>query len=303
MKKTNTKKKNKNINITYLGPVGSTFSEMAYEKMSKIFGVLEIDDPNVNSILAKKNEEILPLVLKHEGCGVIAMETKANGRIDPPINSFIDLLEEYDDSCPLGILGGIQLEINFALMARPGMSFRSIKGIVGHPEALAACRFIIAERCVQSVESTSNGKAAEDVARNDAFAEFGALGPYKAAKTYGLEVLDKNFEDLKAITSFYLIGPKNLVVLPIKCNTERMLIVFKIGHRPGALFEVLRPLAESGINMRLIHSRHTMNGAYDFAIEIECDSTMDEKLKLALVQMKRQMDKFIQFGPFPVIAS
>jgi prephenate dehydratase len=127
------------MKITYLGPAGATFSAVAYDELSRLFCVPSTNDRDIELALARTNDEIVPLVLEHGGYGAIAMETKAQGRVDPPINSFIELLRD-DARCSLEILGATRMKLNFALMARSGVQIAEISKVVAHSKALGACR-------------------------------------------------------------------------------------------------------------------------------------------------------------------
>lgn len=288
------------MKITYLGPAGATFSALAYDKLASIFGAPKVGEPGTELLLAQTNEEILPLMIKNGGYGVIAMETKAQGRIDPPINSFVELLEDYDGSrCPVSVLAAIRMKLNFALMARPGLAIEKIKNVLAHQKALGACRKHLETLGVELLEASSNGKAAEDVATKKDLAFSAALAPSVAAEKYGLNVLCGAFEDEEATTTFFLLCSPAKMLLPRKEN--RGLIVFKTRHIPGALVKVLTPFAEQNINLIHIHSFYTGNGEYAFAIETECSFNELERHLLAVRKAVEFMTKRLVFGPFAIL--
>jgi chorismate mutase/prephenate dehydratase len=289
------------IYVTFLGPVGATFSHDAYDMLAKTFDAPPIEKSFGNCIPAAKNAEVIKTILGHDGYGVLAMETKADGRVTEPLESFIRILGSYNDTdCPIKIIGGIGMKLHFALMARAGMNIGDVKQIVGHAKAFGPCARHIAALKVSTAQADSNGLAAQMVATKDEFAHAAALGPLSAAKTYGLNVLDDAFEDDTAVTTFFLIGPKaHASVLGEK---NRALIVFETRDRPGSLVDALIPFKNEGINMRQIHSVHIENGTYRFAIEIECGSEKLASLQRAKDVFVRSVEKYIFFGPFAVIS-
>jgi len=288
---------------TYLGPSGATFSAIAFGKMAEIFEIQDIVE-GAEEKLAATNEGIVPLVVSHGGYGVIAMETKSGGRVDPPVNSFIGLLESFQDSdCPIGVAGALRMKIDFALMARTGNSLQGLKAVMGHPKAIGACKNRLKELGVPVVEADSNGKAAEDVARNPDFSEMGALAPMEAATKYGLAVLAEVFQDEEAITTFFMLGPrtwKPWKPLLISCQ-QRALLVFSVRHVPGALARALLSFGDKMLNLIHVHSLYVGNGHYDFAAELEFDASQTDDYNNALAEAKEHMGKYINFGPFPVL--
>ncbi|MDD5721416.1 MAG: prephenate dehydratase domain-containing protein [Candidatus Pacebacteria bacterium] len=288
--------------ITYLGPQGATFSELAYIELARLFGAPSLNVGEI--VLAGKNQDVLPLVFNHGGYGAIAMETDAEGRVDGPVNTFIQLLRncETSEDCPITVIGAIKMPISFALMVRPGVQKKDIRTVVAHPKALGACRNMV--NCLVSdqekiIESDSNGLAAEDVATKQKFSQAAALGPRVAADRYGLQILEEACEDSPATTTFFLLGPKSRPQVMQEVN--RSLLVFRVKHEPGSLVKTLLPFSDAGLNLRQIHSLYTGKGQYDFAVEIECGKDQEEDLVRAMYGSMRHMMCYVLFGPFPVV--
>ena len=286
--------------ITYLGPSGVTFSAIAFGKMAETFGIRNRVE-GAKEVLATTNEEIVPLIVGHGGYGVIAMDTISSGRVDPPLNSFIELLEEFQDSsCPIEIIGALRMKINFVLMARTGISLRDLNIVLAHPKAKGACKNSLKNLGVVVKEVDSNGKAAELVAQNHDFSMAGALAPMEAAIKYGLKVLSPTFEDEEAITTFFLLGPRGKSV-SIAYNRQRALLVFSAKHVPGALAKVLTLFGDKMLNLIYVHSLYVGNSHYDFAVEFELNDSQIGDYEMALSEASKYMGRHISFRPFPII--
>src|SRR3989338_7692927 len=288
------------MKITFLKPAGLTFTGIAYDRLARIFGAPLSTDVG-SELLADSNESVLTTLLQHCGYGAIAMETKAEGRVDQPINSFIDLLKRYERSdCPIQVIGALRMKINFALMSRRGASLSDITKVVTHRKSVGACRRNIAELGVAVEEVSSNGLAAELVARDERYSLAVALAPCEAAVALELRVLNPAFEDREAVTTFYLLGPK--AHPKPKLMATRALVVFRLAHSPGTLVHALFPFRTARINLRMIHSFPIPDKEeYDFAVELEwnLDNTSFDG---AFENAKRHMERHILFGPFPVIS-
>ncbi len=285
--------------VTFLGPVGATFSHDAYNILSRIYYEAPgaITEGNyANCVPASSNGEILKLILEHSGYGAIAMETLAEGRVAEPLESFINLLEVYKktDGCPLHVIGAIRLRLHFCLMVRGGMPFsNTMTTLIAHPKALGACKKHIASRRLRTMNASSSGEAARLVAtlpdkqhvieNKPSFAAYAALGPKSAAEKYGLNVLDEAFEDGEAVTTFFLLGPKEHKVSVGKEN--RALIVFAVPHKPGGLVRSLIPFEQEGLNLIQIHSVHVGNHTYNFAIEVEVGESQLESFERAMKKL------------------
>lgn len=289
--------------ITYLGPQGATFSELAYVELSELFGAPSLKKGEY--VEAKKNEDVLPKVINHGGFGCIAMETEVRGRVDGPVNTFIQLLENFETSkdCLITVIGAIKMPVSFALMAQPCVKKENINMVVAHQEALGACKNTVSRLTNNDpkkvIKSDSNGEAAEAVATQLKFVHAAALGPECAATKYGLEVLEKACEDRPAATTFFLLGPKNHNA-QAKPEVDRSLLVFRVKHESGSLVKVLLPFSYMGLSLRQLHSLYTGEGQYDFAVEIECKNQADD-LTQAMEKASKHMMRHILFGPFPVL--
>ncbi len=289
--------------ITFLGPVGATFSHDAYNILAEIYGAPKvINEPlHTNCIPASSNREVLKIIAQRCGYGTFAMETLAEGRVAEPIESFIELLQTYNTNteCPFWVVGSIRLKLHFCLMARKGIVEEMISKVVAHGKALGACRQRISSKKIQTAEVSSNGEAARLVAENDEYFTCAALGPKSAAEKYGLQVLDESYEDKEAVTTFFLIAPKehkNVVG-----EENRILIVFRVPHTPGALVRALLPFDEEELNLIQIHSVHEGNGVYHFAIELDVKECKLKALERALEKFKQRVEKYLSFGPFEVL--
>lgn len=287
------------MKITYLKPSQATFSALAYQQLAELFGAPGINQ--AEEVLARLNEDILPITLAHKGYAAIAMETKVRGRIDRSMESFVRLLSEFDEvrECPITVIGALAMPLSFVLMARPGVHLSDLKLVLMHEQSLAACRETVRAMHVEVEDSSSNGQAAEDVACNPSFAKAAALGPRIAAEKYGLEVIREGLEDEPAVTTFFLLGPKSHLVHPVEMN--RSLLVFRVRHVPGALVSVLGRFAAWGLNLRQIHSVSTGEGQYDFAIEIEVGALELRRHDQAIAEASDYIDSYILFGSFPVL--
>jgi len=289
--------------ITFLGPVGATFSHDAYDVLAGIYGAPKaiIEGERANCIPASSNGEVLKLILEHGGYGAIAMETLAEGRVAEPLESFIDLLKLFKktDKCPLQVIGAVKMRLHFCRMARKGVSPDSLRGIIAHGKSLGACKGKVALTRLETKEVKSNGEAARLVAESDEYAAWAALGPKFAAERYGLQILDEAFEDGEAVTTFFLLGPKEHKVSVGREN--RALIVFAAPHKPGGLVRSLIPFEEEGLNLIQIHSVHVGNHTYNFAIEVEVKEDQLGSFEKAMKSFGDHVEEFITFGPFGVV--
>ena len=281
--------------ITFLGPFGATFSHEAYNWFAEHNYVPPANLEKV--LLAKNNNEIVSHAIKHRGYAVIAMETSANARINESLESFIRLLDQYQNNhdYPIHVLSAVKMRINFCLIAKP--ETKNITGIYAHAMAIKACEKNIASMSIKAEPVCSNGVAVQFVAESNEVG-IAALGPRIAAEKYGLRIFNDAFEDSEAVTTFFLLGSTSQPIQTAESN--RALIVFKLPHKVGALVDALEPFKICGLSLIQIHSAHAGNGTYNFGIEIDVPMEQLDAFSKAIMLFTQKVSTYIQFGPFAV---
>jgi prephenate dehydratase len=181
-------------------------------------------------------------------------------------------------------------------MARRGATKSSLKGIVAHEKALTACKGNITRLRLLRHAVSNNGEAAQLVSGSEAYKNCGALAPISAAKKFKLRVLDSNFEDKPSVTTFALLAP--LEKREVIGTRNRMIVVFRIDDKPGALFDALSVFKTLGINMKQIHSVFTGQGQYDFYIELDVPKEKVDLANAASMRLQVVTTRMLSFGPF-----
>ena len=282
--------------VVFLGPESATFSYEAYLKLSEMYNAPIIGDSGVELLPVLSNADVLKTFQAGKGTyGVIAMETKAKGKITEQMESFVDFLSSNNS---ISIIGAVKMDINFALMVRPGVEKGKIRRVLGHKKALEVCAKKFESLQMKGVEKDSNGQAAAEVATVEMYSDYAALGPASAAKKYGLNILSNCFEDDRAVTTFFLLGPAKEV--PRLRKNNRVLIVNRIKHESGSLADTLIPFKKAKINLIHIHSVYISNNEYAFVMEMEVSDKQIPSFKKAAIELKKHVVKSLIFGPFGV---
>lgn len=293
--------------VVFLGPEGATFSHMAYDLLANEFKAprTKAHPREACMMPAAKNADIPSAVAGHRGYGAIAMETLAEARVAESLEGFIRLLQKYDHlelpghntGCPIHVLGAVEMELNFCLMVNPRAYLDDVRKVLAHPKAAGACKKRLFNR-FEIIDMPSNGEGARLLAEDSRYINYAALGPRSAAEKYSLRVMEDKYEDERAVTTFFLLGPRMRKVSIGDKN--RVLIVFRLPHEPGSLVRALQPFAS--LNMMQIHSVHTGNHSYDFAIELELNYGELPAFHKAHAEFAEKVTKQLTFGPFEVIA-
>ena len=149
---------------------------------------------------------------------------------------------------------------------------------------------------IEPVDYYDTAGAARDLAANP---EPGtaAIASELAAHTYGLEILARNVEDLDFnFTRFFVLGRGE----PKRDDPSKTSIIFTTRHVPGALYAVMRELAERDINLTKIESRPRRNRPwhYRFYMDFEGHGN-DAPVQAAMLGILKRASFLKVLGSYP----
>lgn len=266
------------LKVAYLGP-RATFTHQAVMQQ---FGLAAQDMP-VETIKDVFNE----VERGRADYGVVPIENSTSGAVIYTLDTFID--------SDLKIAAEIVLEVTQHLMNRSG-KIEDIKKIYTIPPAAAQCRQWIEKNLpgVPVLEAPSTARAAE-MAVEDPTA--GAIASEMAAVLYGLQIAGRKIEDSASnVTRFLVIAPKS----PGKTGRDKTSIMFSIKDRVGALYAMLAPFAESGINLNRLDARPSGRKVWDYVFFLDMEGHVEEeKVAKAIENLKKDCLFLKVLGSYP----
>ena len=196
------------------------------------------------------------------------------------------------------------LRIRQCLLAASGVELAGIKRLYSHPQSFAQCRRWLDANLgdCSRVACDSNAAAAEKAAADGPVAA--AIGPAGAADGRGLQVLVASIEDNpRNITRFLVMGRKQARPSGADCTS----VMFAVRHRPGALLEMLRIIADAKINMTKLESRPIPGGSMgqgQYLFFVDLDGHRDQQpLAGVLDQLQKEAAQFRLIGSYPRAAN
>ncbi len=235
--------------VSYLGPE-ATFTHIATMKHFGL-GVSLIPQPSIRDVFKE---------VEKGAChyGVVPVENSIEGAV----NHTLDLFFESD----LKICAEIYQTISHDLLSGSA-SLNEIRTVFSHPQAFAQCREWLRKYLpdAERVECNSTSDAARRASNTP---DTAAISSSEAAAMYHLQVLASRIEDTaRNTTRFLIIGHDEVH----RTGEDKTSLMFVTSHIPGALYKVLKPLADSGINMVKLESRPTKheNWSYFFFADVE----------------------------------
>ena len=267
------------LKIGYLGPEG-TFSQQA---VLKHFGHSARGLP-----LASIEEVFQEVESGAADFGVVPIENSGEGTVDSTLDLFL--------TSPLRICGEIELRVHQFLLSRPGR-LEGIERVYSHPQSLGQCRSWLRQHLpgVERIPVSSNAEAARRARNAD---DSAAIAGETAAHVYGLKVVQGPIEDRPDNTTRFLVVGRELFAASGHDKTSLLLAV---KNRPGALYELLTPLARRGISMTKIESRPSRTGKWEYVFFVEVEGHVaDALLKQALEDAAPLAAAIKVLGSYPV---
>jgi chorismate mutase/prephenate dehydratase len=266
------------LKIAYLGP-RATFTHMAGMQQ---FGLAAqyVPAENIKDVFSEVERG-------RADYGVVPIENTTSGAVNYTLDMFID--------SDLKIAAEIMLEVSQHLMNKSG-NLKDIKKIYTISPAAAQCRQWLEKNLpgVPVLDASSTAAAAE-MAVDDLTA--GAIASEMAAVLYGLQIAGKKIEDNASnITRFLVIAPKS----PGKTGRDKTSIMFSIKDKVGALYSMLAPFAESGINLNRLDARPSGRKVWDYVFFLDMEGHIeDEKVARAIESLRKDSMFLKLLGSYP----
>lgn len=269
------------LKVAYLGPAG-TFSEAA---MRKRFGHATEGVP-----CATFDEIFRAVEGGSANYGVVPVENSNEGMI----GHNLDLLLQTGQA---RVCGEVMLPVHQCLISScSGME--AISTVYSHPQSFGQCQNWLNANLPKAMRNpvSSNSEAVRLAAEHPG--DSAAIAGRNAAELYGLAVLAENIEDdPRNTTRFLVIG--NQDVAP--SGKDKTSLVLSTANRPGAVHDLLAPLARHGVSMTKLESRPARSGLWEYVFYMDIEGHQaDSKVAAALAELK-QVAAFVKvLGSYPV---
>jgi chorismate mutase / prephenate dehydratase len=266
------------LKIAYLGPAG-TFSHAA---VAKHFGAF------VDAVPFATIDELFRAVESGQAdCAVVPVENSTEGAV----GRTLDLMCMTD----LTVCGEVKLRVQQNLLSREH-SLASVTRIYSHAQSLAQCVQWLATHLPHPprVAVSSNAEAARLAAAEPGTA---AIAGENAAAIYGLSILAPHIEDEpNNTTRFWVLGRQNVGA----SGRDETSLVMSCPNRPGAVYQLLEPLARHGVSMTRFESRPARTGLWEYLFFVDLAGHRDDATVSAALAELAQKAPFLRLlGSYP----
>ena len=220
--------------------------------------------------------------------GIIPMENSIEGSI---ARSYDLMLESS-----LMVSGELNLRVNHCLIGNPGATLDSIRRVYSHPQALGQCSHFLRQLHFELIPTYDTAGSVKLI-KEQGICDGAAVASERAAAIYGMKVMARDIMDNpNNFTRFFALGRHDAP----PSGDDKTSVVFAVKHRPGALYEFLRILAERKINLTKIESRPTRKKAWEYNFYLDFEGHReDENFRAALPALEDQTLFIKILGSYP----
>ncbi len=266
------------LRIAYLGPEATFTHQAARQSFGR----------RARYLAAETIGDVFNMVGQgYADMGVAPVENSNEG----VVTSTLDLLVDSDQQ----IAGEIILPIRLMLISRE-KSLDTVRTVYSHPHVWGQCRHWL-ERNLSEAKLKDSRSTAEAVALCAEMDGTAAVGGELTAELYNVPVLVEDIGDWEENLTRFLVF-SNLTAEPT--GEDKTSIVLSIKDRVGALYEILKPFSENGINLTKIESRPSRKKAWDYVFFVDLEGHRDEpKLRKTLKVVSEFCEDMRILGSYP----
>jgi len=267
------------LTVAYLGPEG-TFTEVAALKR---FGsaIQKLPCATIDEVFHAAESGAAHY-------GVIPVENSTEGAV----GRTLDLLMHS----PLQICGEVMLAIHQCLLSQH-CELSEIRTVYSHSQSFGQCQNWLNRHLpgVLLVHVSSNAEAARLASENPHSA---AIAGSQAAELFGLNLCAKNIEDdARNTTRFLVLGRQQVA----PSGNDKTSLVLSAANRPGAVHDLLVPLAKHGVSMTKFESRPARSGLWEYVFYMDVEGHQGSAKVAAALAELRQVAAFMKIlGSYPV---
>ena len=189
-------------------------------------------------------------------------------------------------------------KIEHNLLGLPGTKVSEIKDVYSHGQALSQCSsFIKSHNLIEHVRADTAGSAQMISKIKDK--SKAAIASSLSAKTYNLEVIQKNIENEKGNLTRFLVMGKNISQPEMKDKKYITSFLFKLKSKPAALYQSLAGFAINSVNLTKLQSYPEKNSFDSFFFLCDLDGHIENpNVQKSLEELGLHCEDFHVLGVF-----
>lgn len=268
----------KRVTVAYFGPEATFTHQVAIKHFGRDCEFIAV--PSISDVFFEVER-------KRADFGVVPIENSTEG----VVNHTLDMFTESD----LKIVAEREEAISQNLLSISG-KLKNIKTVYSHPQALAQCRKWL-DSHLPGVAIHSSASTSDAAVHATLDGSVGAIASLLASQIYHLKPVALNIEDSPDNATRFLVIGQTLTTATGKDKTSLML---SVKDRVGALYDILQPFRQAGVNLTKIESRPTKKKAWEYIFFVDFIGHQSEKrVQAAIKGLEPQCNHLKVLGSYP----
>lgn len=220
--------------------------------------------------------------------GILPIENSAYGSV----NRVYDLMRGYH----FHIVRSLKLQINHALLVRPGTKLADVREIYSHEQALGQCSAFLENHRDIRVHVCENTALAAKAVAESGRADVAAISSAQCAELYGLTALDARVQNTDHNYTRFICISKELLIFP---GASKISLMLSVSHKPGALYEMISRFAALGLNLAKLESRPVPGRDFEFLFYFDIEASVySEDVVRLLSELSAGPETFVFLGSY-----
>lgn len=223
--------------------------------------------------------------------GVLPIENSSAGTV----REVYDLMAHHH----FHIVRSVRLQIHHRLLTLPGVKLEDIREIVSHPQAIAQCRDFLDSLKNVHVSVCENTAAAAKLTAGSGRRDLAAIASGECAKLYGLSSIADSIQNSDSNFTRFICIAREPQIYP---GADRISLMLKLPHKPGALYGIISKCAALGLNLTKLESRPIPGHDFEFMFYCDLNAPADSPEVLQLLgELQSEPDDMTFLGAYSEI--
>ena len=220
--------------------------------------------------------------------GIVPIENSLEGSISRAYDLLLD--------SSLRVCGETEFRVSHCLIANPGTKLEAIKRVFSHSQALGQCQAYLRHMKFEAIPTYDTAGSVKMI-KEKGITDGAAIASARAAEIYDMEILAREIEDNpNNFTRFFVLSHQDS---PPSGN-DKTSIVFAVKHKPGALYEFLKELANRNLNLTKIESRPTRQKPWEYNFYLDFEGHREDKVPSEVLERAKDFAIFLKvLGSYP----
>jgi len=220
--------------------------------------------------------------------GIVPIENSLEGSISRVYDLLLD--------STLRVCGELELRIVHCLIGAQEARLDLIKKVYSHPQALGQCQAFLKHLNCELIPTYDTAGSVKMI-KEKGIMDGGAIASTRAADIYDMKIIAKEIEDNpNNFTRFFILAKQDFP----PTGNDKTSIVFSVRHKPGALYEFLKELANRNINLTKIESRPTRQKPWEYNFYLDFEGHWKDEASREVLENLNNYSIFVKvLGSYP----